>query len=68
MSEVKVYKFKFRKNFEEMKMRAFQKIFVDREYKDSFDIYIHPFDLVQLQFSNPELFSNLPYCNRCFFL
>ena len=59
MNEIKVIDYKFRRNFDEIKMRTIQKIFVEKTFVDSFDYYLQPFDLIELEQTNPEYFSSL---------
>jgi len=59
MSEMTMMNFKFRKNFDEGKMRNFQKIFVEKAFRSSFDYFTQMFDLIDLQEIFPDKFSNL---------
>ncbi len=59
MSEMTVMNFKFRRNFDEGKMRNFQKIFIEKEFHNTFDYFYEVFDLVDLYDAKPEMFSLL---------
>lgn len=59
MSEMTVMRFKFRKNFDEGKMRSFQKIFVEKTFRNSFDYFTQPFDMIDVEDILPNLFSQL---------
>ena len=59
MSEMTMMNFKFRKNFDEGKMRNFQKIFIEKAFHNTFDYFFEVFDLVDLFEARPELFSPL---------
>ncbi len=59
MSEMTVMNFKFRRNFDEGRMRNFQKIFIEKTFHNTFDYFFEVFDLVDLQETKPELFSPL---------
>jgi hypothetical protein len=52
-------KFKFRKNFDEGKMRNFQKFFVEKSFRNSFDYFLLAFDLIDIHEIFPDNFSNL---------
>ena len=59
MSEMIIKNFRFRRNFDEGKMRNFQKIRIEKEFQSSPDNVFEAFDLVDLEASKPQLFSLL---------
>jgi len=68
MSEMTVMNFKFRRNFDEGRMRNFQKIFIEKTFHNTFDYFFEVFDLVDLQETKPDLFSPLSYIEFGLFL
>jgi len=54
-----VMNFKFRRNLKQGKMRNFQKVFIEKTFRNTFDYFLEVFDLIDFEEACPDLFSQL---------